>query len=109
MSSTNRLLIDLGADLFASCLYAAPATRRTAGRHGAGGHPPPLLRRPDATVRVLTCPLLGIDAGAVYPTTEVALTPGFGARPCTPTAWWRPLASTSRTRCVPRRAAHGHR
>nr|WSY49555.1 SpoIIE family protein phosphatase [Streptomyces sp. NBC_00886] len=43
------------------------------------GHPPPLLRRPDGRVRVLDLaggPLLGIDADATYPTTEVDLAPG---------------------------------
>ncbi|MGW4565115.1 SpoIIE family protein phosphatase [Streptomyces sp. NPDC004561] len=79
MSSTNRLLIDLGADLFASCLYLRldPACGRAV--MARAGHPPPLLRRPDGRVRVLDLaggPLLGIDTSAVYPTTEVSLTPG---------------------------------
>ncbi|MFH8463188.1 SpoIIE family protein phosphatase [Streptomyces sp. NPDC017991] len=79
MSSTNRLLIDLGTELFASCVYL-----RLDPAHGQlvmarAGHPPPLLRRPDGKVRVLDLaggPLLGIDADAVYPTTDVALPPG---------------------------------
>ncbi|MFI2759155.1 SpoIIE family protein phosphatase [Streptomyces echinatus] len=79
MSSTNRLLIDLGADLFASCLYLRLDPAHGRAVMARAGHPPPLLRRPDGQVRVLDLaggPLLGIDAGAVYPTTEVALTPG---------------------------------
>ncbi|QTE02669.1 Phosphoserine phosphatase RsbU [Streptomyces cyanogenus] len=79
MSSTNRLLIDLGADLFASCLYLRLDPARGRAVMARAGHPPPLLRRPDGRVRVLDLaggPLLGIDAGAVYPTTEVSLTPG---------------------------------
>lgn len=79
MSSTNRLLIDLGTELFASCIYL-----RLDPAHGQlvmsrAGHPPPLLRRPDGKVRVLDLaggPLLGIDAAAGYPTTDVALPPG---------------------------------
>ncbi|WP_307129916.1 SpoIIE family protein phosphatase [Streptomyces aurantiacus] len=79
MSSTNRLLIDLGTELFASCVYL-----RLDPAHGQlvmsrAGHPPPLLRRPDGKVRVLDLaggPLLGIDAAAGYPTTDVALPPG---------------------------------
>lgn len=79
MRSTNRLLIDLGADLFASCLYLRlePAGGRVV--MARAGHPPPLLRRPDGRVRVLDLaggPLLGIDAAATYPTTEVPFSPG---------------------------------
>ncbi|MEU6357109.1 SpoIIE family protein phosphatase [Streptomyces sp. NPDC047072] len=79
MRSTNRLLIDLGTELFASCLYLRldPARRRAVVARA--GHPPPLLRRPDGSVRVLDLPggpLLGVDGSAVYPTTEVELAPG---------------------------------
>ncbi|MFF6803293.1 SpoIIE family protein phosphatase [Streptomyces sp. NPDC012616] len=79
MRSTNRLLIDLGSDLLASCLYLRldPAGGRAV--MARAGHPPPLLRRPDGRVRVLDLaggPLLGIDASATYPTTEVELSPG---------------------------------
>jgi PAS domain-containing protein len=79
MSSTNRLLIDLGAELFASCLYLRLDPGRGRAVMARAGHPPPLLRRPDGRVRVLDLaggPLLGIDAAATYPTTEVELTPG---------------------------------
>ncbi|MET9256284.1 SpoIIE family protein phosphatase [Streptomyces sp. NPDC003717] len=79
MRSTNRLLIDLGAELLVSCLYLrldAAGGRAVLAR---AGHPPPLLRGPDGTVRVLDLPggpLLGVDASAAYPCTEVALDPG---------------------------------
>jgi serine phosphatase RsbU (regulator of sigma subunit) len=79
MRSTNRLLIDLGADLFASCLYLRLDPARGRAVMARAGHPPPLLRRPDGRVRVLDLaggPLLGIDGTACYPTTEVDLTPG---------------------------------
>ncbi|MFE1834708.1 SpoIIE family protein phosphatase [Streptomyces sviceus] len=79
MRSTNRLLIDLGAELFASCLYLRLDPERGRAVMARAGHPPPLLRRPDGRVRVLDLaggPLLGIDGSAVYPTTEVELTPG---------------------------------
>ncbi|MFE9173017.1 SpoIIE family protein phosphatase [Streptomyces kebangsaanensis] len=79
MRSTNRLLMDLGVELFASCLYLRldPASRSAV--MSRAGHPPPLLRRPDGRVRVLDLaggPLLGIDAAATYPTTRVGLAPG---------------------------------
>lgn len=79
MRSTNRLLIDFGADLFASCLYLRLDPARGRAVMARAGHPPPLLRRPDGQVRVLDLaggPLLGIDAEATYPTTEVSLAPG---------------------------------
>ncbi|MEU0072816.1 SpoIIE family protein phosphatase [Streptomyces sp. NPDC006332] len=79
MRSTNRLLIDLGSDLFASCLYLRLDPGRGRAVMARAGHPPPLLRRPDGRVRVLDLaggPLLGIDGTATYPTTEVSLAPG---------------------------------
>ncbi|WP_406445617.1 SpoIIE family protein phosphatase [Streptomyces sp. NBC_00631] len=79
MRSTNQLLIDLGADLFASCLYLRLDPERGRAVMARAGHPPPLLRRPDGRVRVLDLaggPLLGIDSEATYPTTEVSLAPG---------------------------------
>lgn len=79
MRSTNRLLIDLGSDLFASCLYLRLDPARGRAVMSRAGHPPPLLRRPDGRVRVLDLaggPLLGIDGSATYPTTEVDLAPG---------------------------------
>ncbi|MEU7469031.1 SpoIIE family protein phosphatase [Streptomyces sp. NPDC044984] len=79
MRSTNRLLLELGADLFASCLYLRLDPAHGRAVMSRAGHPPPLLRRPDGRVRVLDLaggPLLGIDGSAVYPSTEVGLSPG---------------------------------
>ncbi|MEW2078706.1 SpoIIE family protein phosphatase [Streptomyces sp. NPDC013433] len=79
MRSTNRLLLDLGADLFASCLYLRLDPAHGRAVMSRAGHPPPLLRRPDGRVRVLDLaggPLLGIDGSAAYPSTEVDLSPG---------------------------------
>ncbi|MDX2933844.1 SpoIIE family protein phosphatase [Streptomyces ipomoeae] len=79
MGSTNRLLIDLGSELFASCLYLRLDPEHGAAVMARAGHPPPLLRRPDGRVKVLDLaggPLLGIDVDATYPTTEVALREG---------------------------------
>ncbi|MCX4450523.1 SpoIIE family protein phosphatase [Streptomyces sp. NPDC058369] len=79
MSGTNRLLIDLDTGQFASCCYIVtdPATGRT---HAVrAGHPQPVLRRPDGTAEVMELPggiVLGIDAEAVYPVTELHLDPG---------------------------------
>ncbi|MGP2437843.1 SpoIIE family protein phosphatase [Streptomyces sp. JW3] len=79
MRRTNRLLIDLGTELFASCLYLRIEPGGGRAVLSRAGHPPPLLRRPDGQVRVLDLaggPLLGIDAAASYPATEVELAPG---------------------------------
>ncbi|MFI1505382.1 SpoIIE family protein phosphatase [Streptomyces sp. NPDC020597] len=79
MRSTNRLLIDLGSDLLASCLYLRLDPVGGRAVMARAGHPPPLLRRADGRVRVLDLaggPLLGIDASATYPTTEVELCAG---------------------------------
>ncbi|MEU6478730.1 SpoIIE family protein phosphatase [Streptomyces sp. NPDC047017] len=79
MRSTNRLLMELGVELFASCLYLRLDPADGSAVMSRAGHPPPLLRRPDGRVRVLDLaggPLLGIDAAATYPTTRVALAPG---------------------------------
>ena len=79
MSSTNQLLIDLGSELFASCLYLRLDPVRGRAVMARAGHPPPLLLRPDGRVRVLELaggPPLGITAAARYPGTEIELVPG---------------------------------
>ncbi|MBQ0826289.1 SpoIIE family protein phosphatase [Streptomyces sp. RG38] len=79
MRSSNRLLIDLGTELFASCLYLRLDPARGRAVMARAGHPPPLLRDPDGRVRVLDLaggPLLGVTASATYPRTEVELAPG---------------------------------
>ncbi|WP_405401921.1 MULTISPECIES: SpoIIE family protein phosphatase [unclassified Streptomyces] len=79
MSGTNRLLIDLDPGQFASCCYIVmdPATGSTQAVRA--GHPQPVLRRPDGTVEVMDLPggiVLGVDADATYPVTELELAPG---------------------------------
>ncbi|MFC3348618.1 SpoIIE family protein phosphatase [Streptomyces echinoruber] len=79
MSSTNRLLIELGTELFASCLYLRLDTAHEEAMVARAGHPPPLLRDPDGRARVLEPaggPLLGIDPEATYPQTGIGLGPG---------------------------------
>lgn len=79
MASTNRLMMELGVELFASCLYLRLDPAESCAVMSRAGHPPPLLRRPDGRVRVLDLaggPLLGIDPAATYPTTRVGLPPG---------------------------------
>ncbi|WSQ13927.1 SpoIIE family protein phosphatase [Streptomyces sp. NBC_01231] len=80
LCGTNRLLTDLGHDLFTSCLYAHLDFARRRVTLASAGHPPPLLRRPDGDTRPVDVPpgpLLGIDPDAVFPLTEIPLTPGL--------------------------------
>lgn len=79
MSGTNRLLIDLDPGQFASCCYIVmdPATGSTQAVRA--GHPQPVLRRPDGTTEVMDLPggiVLGVDAEASYPVTELHLARG---------------------------------
>ncbi|MFC8274529.1 SpoIIE family protein phosphatase [Streptomyces sp. NPDC057271] len=79
LKGTNRLLIDLDPGQFASCCYMVldPATGLVQAVRA--GHPQPLLRRPDGTAEVLELAgglVLGIDAEATYPVTELHLEPG---------------------------------
>ncbi|WP_308406980.1 SpoIIE family protein phosphatase [Streptomyces sp. AC555_RSS877] len=79
LARTNRLLTDLGPDLFTSCLYVHLDFARRRATLASAGHPPPLLRLPDGDTRpvdVTPGPLLGIDPDAVFPLTEIPLTPG---------------------------------
>ncbi|MET9437134.1 SpoIIE family protein phosphatase [Streptomyces sp. NPDC006551] len=80
LSGTNRLLTDLDPGLFTSCLYAHLDFERGTLSVASAGHPPPLLRRPEgrtAPMEVTPGPLLGIDPDAVYPVTDIPLTPGL--------------------------------
>ncbi|MVO85352.1 SpoIIE family protein phosphatase [Streptomyces sp. p1417] len=80
LSRTNRLLIGLDPGLFTSCLYAHLDFARRRVTLASAGHPPPLLRLPDRGTRPVTVPpgpLLGIDPDAVFPLTEIPLTPGL--------------------------------
>ncbi|MFJ4283427.1 SpoIIE family protein phosphatase [Streptomyces massasporeus] len=80
LARTNRLLAELAPDLFTSCLYARLDFARRRITLASAGHPPPLLRRADGDTRpavVPPGPLLGIDPEAVFPLTEIPLTPGL--------------------------------
>ncbi|WP_254876186.1 SpoIIE family protein phosphatase [Streptomyces sp. CAI-85] len=79
LSTTNRLLVDLDAGRFASCLYAhLDLVRRTVCLASAG-HPPAVLRHPDGRTEVLDVPpglLLGIEPDAAYQAAAYPLPPG---------------------------------
>ncbi|MFG2639650.1 SpoIIE family protein phosphatase [Streptomyces sp. NPDC048370] len=79
LARTNRLLVDLDPGLFTSCLIAHIDLARHRAQLASAGHPPPILRHPDGRTEVLHVTpglLMGIDAEAGYPTTEIPLPPG---------------------------------
>jgi PAS domain-containing protein len=80
LSATNRLLIDLGTELFTSCLYAHLDLAGRRATLASAGHPPPVMRVPGhgtGPLDVPPGPLLGIVPDAVFPLTEIPLTPGL--------------------------------
>ena len=79
LARTNRLLADLDPDLLASCCLVQldPTARRA--RIARAGHLPPLLRCADGHTDVLEVaggPLLGVDAEAEYPVSDLTPPPG---------------------------------
>ncbi|MEU9991435.1 SpoIIE family protein phosphatase [Streptomyces sp. NPDC048045] len=79
LARTNRLLTDLDAGLFTSCLYLDLDLARHRACLATAGHLPPILRHPDGRTEVVDLPpgiLLGIDPAADYPTTQIPLPPG---------------------------------
>jgi PAS domain-containing protein len=79
LTRTNRLLTDLGSDLFVSCLIAHIDLTGHRARLSNAGHPPALLRQPDGRTDIVRLPsglLLGIDPDTDYTSTEIAFPPG---------------------------------
>ncbi|MEU6343470.1 SpoIIE family protein phosphatase [Streptomyces sp. NPDC046977] len=79
LARTNRLMADLNAGLFTSCLYADLDLAGHCARLATAGHLPPLIRHPDGHTEVLHIApglLLGVTTEAEYPTTDIPLPPG---------------------------------
>ncbi|WP_435975328.1 SpoIIE family protein phosphatase [Streptomyces sp. Qhu_M48] len=79
LARTNRLLDDLDADRFTSCLIAELDLADHRLRLATAGHPPPILRRADGSTEILEVPpglLLGIAPDVEYSTTELPWDPG---------------------------------
>lgn len=79
LARTNRLLDDLDADRFTSCLIAEFDLVHDRLRLATAGHPPPLLRHADGSAEVLEVPpglLLGIAPDIAYDTVELPWEPG---------------------------------
>ncbi|MEV8094529.1 SpoIIE family protein phosphatase [Kitasatospora sp. NPDC085879] len=79
LAGTNRLLVDLGPGLLASCCYIRIEPGSDHAYAVRAGHCPPLLRRPDGSTDVLELaggPLLGVDRTSTYPETRLDLPRG---------------------------------
>ncbi|GAB7110356.1 SpoIIE family protein phosphatase [Streptomyces phaeofaciens JCM 4814] len=79
LGTTNRLLVDLDPDRFASCLYVHLDLVRRMACLASAGHPPAVLRHADGSTEVLRVPpglLLGIERRAGYTAVEYPLPPG---------------------------------
>ncbi|MGW4203275.1 SpoIIE family protein phosphatase [Streptomyces sp. NPDC004726] len=76
---TNRLLIGMETDLFATCCYVDLDMEEGVALFVRAGHLPPLLRHPDGATEELVVqggPPLGVVADAYFPMTEAGLVPG---------------------------------
>ncbi|TJZ59384.1 PAS sensor protein [Streptomyces piniterrae] len=79
VAHTNRLLVGMETDLFATCCYVDLDMVEGIAWFVRAGHLPPLLRHPDGSteeVAVEGGPPLGVVMEAEFPMTEVGLAPG---------------------------------
>ncbi|GHF00375.1 hypothetical protein GCM10018772_26220 [Streptomyces fumanus] len=79
VSRANRLLADLGGDLFATCAYVDLGLEEGSAWCVRAGHLPPVLRRPDGHTEIAEAeggPPLGVAAQAEFPMSPLRLTPG---------------------------------
>ncbi|GLW72767.1 hypothetical protein Kpho02_50660 [Kitasatospora phosalacinea] len=79
MAHTNRLLVGMETDLFATCTYVDLDLENGIAWAVRAGHPPPLLRLPDATTEEAAVeggPPLGVTADGEFPMTQLDLAPG---------------------------------
>ncbi|WP_225829267.1 ATP-binding SpoIIE family protein phosphatase [Streptomyces naphthomycinicus] len=76
MTRANRLLCELDTDLMATCCLISFDATTGVAETALAGHPPPLVRAADGTVTTLQLPAnvpLGVEAGALYTVTDIAL------------------------------------
>lgn len=76
VARTNRLLLELDTELFATCCFVHLDTADGLMRIVRAGHPMPMLRAPNgetSTLEVAGGPPLGFASDTVYPVTEMDL------------------------------------
>ncbi|MFJ9850637.1 SpoIIE family protein phosphatase [Streptomyces sp. NPDC101150] len=79
VAHTNRLLVGMETDLFATCCYVDLDMEEGIAWFVRAGHLPPLLRYPDGSTEEMGIeggPPLGVIADGEFPLTEVGLAPG---------------------------------
>ncbi|MEV5517801.1 SpoIIE family protein phosphatase, partial [Streptomyces flaveolus] len=79
VSRANRLLTDMGTDLFATCAYVDLDMEEGSAWCVRAGHLPPVLRHPDGTTEIAEAeggPPLGVVAQADFPMSPLRLRPG---------------------------------
>ncbi|WP_211274478.1 SpoIIE family protein phosphatase [Streptomyces chattanoogensis] len=79
VAHTNRLLVGMETDLFATCCYVDLDMEEGIAWFVRAGHLPPLLRHPDGSTEEMAIaggPPLGVVADGEFPLTEVGLAPG---------------------------------
>ncbi|WP_435840406.1 SpoIIE family protein phosphatase [Streptomyces chartreusis] len=103
LARTNRLLTDLDAGLFTSCLIAQLDLTHHRARLATAGHPHPCSATPTDTPKSSACPPDSCSASTPTPTTPP---PTSRSRPApysssTPTGSWKSPAPTSTTPPTP--------
>ncbi|GHB65804.1 hypothetical protein GCM10010377_65750 [Streptomyces viridiviolaceus] len=79
VSHANRLLTDMGTDLFATCAYVDLDMEEGSAWCVRAGHLPPVLRHPDGATEIAEVeggPPLGVVAQADFPMSPLRLRPG---------------------------------
>ncbi|MGP4045875.1 SpoIIE family protein phosphatase [Streptomyces sp. 2A115] len=79
VSRANRLLMDMGTDLFATCCYVDVDMAEGTAWCVRAGHLPPVLRHPDGTTEIVITeggPPLGVITQADFPMSPLPLRPG---------------------------------
>ncbi|MEV7796027.1 SpoIIE family protein phosphatase [Streptomyces sp. NPDC087512] len=79
VSRANRLLADMGSDLFATCAYVDLDLEEGSAWCVRAGHLPPVLRHPDGTTEIAEAeggPPLGVVAQAAFPMSPLRLRRG---------------------------------
>ncbi|MFH0172504.1 SpoIIE family protein phosphatase [Streptomyces cacaoi] len=79
VSHSNRLLMELETDLFATCCYVDVDMEEGTAWCVRAGHPPPVLRYPDGSTEIAETdggPPLGVVTRAEFPMTPLRLLPG---------------------------------
>ncbi|MGW7001953.1 ATP-binding SpoIIE family protein phosphatase [Streptomyces sp. NPDC054933] len=79
LGRTNRLLTELGTDLFSTCCCVWLDLATGTAEMSSAGHPAPLLRHPDGQVHIPDVPVgipLGVAPDTVYQSMEASLPDG---------------------------------